>query len=447
MAQTLCQITAAPTRSPPPDHVAGTISFIPVERLRTDFAALRPGAPVRSPDDTAPFPLRVVPTPDGDYQLIDGFKRLTAWRAHGFTHVPVVVEPPRSSPEQKRLLLAANSPARTLTALDEARVVASLMNDDGLSPTAVARLLCRKPQWVARRQEIAKRLSPMAENALASGKLGPTVAHSLCAMTAVEQDSLLACITRHGLKLREALALVCSYRVADKQDRRALLEAPLDLLRPEPYPSPAASPALIDCEKRLESIRQALVSLADFLIPAQMAPAEKRRVEALHRSVVEQLHATAALDTLKHCDPKGDPDDREQPPPQPLPLPIPPGSEDRCPPVDPAGDREPLCLLRQQGDRPPRGAVAEDRASHPRGGGGAEETYPEGAREQAGALPLDDQRESGNGTVGQPDPARNPRAGLPRRTQHPGRLHPDSSELPLPLVAQDRQTPLRNPAG
>jgi hypothetical protein len=32
-----------------------------------------------------------------------------------------------------------------------------------------------------------------------------------------------------------------------------------------------------------------------------MAPAEKRRVEALHRSVVEQLHAAAALDTLKHC--------------------------------------------------------------------------------------------------------------------------------------------------
>jgi hypothetical protein len=212
MAQSLSPLPATAFRHPSADEVAGTMSFIPVDWVRTDFAGLRPGAPSRSPVDTAPLPLRVVSTPDGGYQLIDGFKRLGAWQAHGYTHVPVVMELPCSSAEQKRLLLAANSPARTLTALDEARVVASLIHEDGLSPTAVSRLLQRKPQWVARRQEIATHLCPAAQKALASGVLGPTVAHSLCAVPEAEQNCLLSCIDRHGLKLREALALVCSYR-------------------------------------------------------------------------------------------------------------------------------------------------------------------------------------------------------------------------------------------
>ena len=127
--------------------------------------------------------------------------------------------------------------------------------------------------------DIATHLSPTAQNTLAQGKLGPTVAHALCGVPCTDQDALLSCIDCHGLKLREALALVSAYRVADKQDRRILLNAPLDLLRPEPHPSPASSPALTECEQPLESIRQALVSLADFAIPPEIAPAEKRRFE------------------------------------------------------------------------------------------------------------------------------------------------------------------------
>ena len=190
-----------------------------------------------------------------------------------------MLEHPSPTEEHKRLLLSANSPPRTLTALDEGRVVCSLLTEEGLSPTAVARLLRRKPQWVARRVDIATHLSPTAENTLAQGKLGPTVAHALCGVPCKDQDALLSCIDCHGLKLREALALVSAYRVADKQDRRILLNAPLDLLRPEPQPSPASSPALTECEQPLESTRQALVSLAYFAIPPEIAPAEKRRFE------------------------------------------------------------------------------------------------------------------------------------------------------------------------
>jgi len=207
--------------------VAGTICFIPLDWVRTDFAGLRPGAPARSPVDTAPLPLRVMPTSDGGYQLLDGFKRLRGWQAHGYSQVPVVMEQPCSSAEQKRLLLTANCPARTLTALDEARVVASLLHEDRLTPLAVARLLHRKPEWVARRRMIGERLSPAAQSALASGSLGPTVSHALCALPAVDQDVVLRCFQTHQLTQRETLALIGSYRVADTVDRRALLDSPL----------------------------------------------------------------------------------------------------------------------------------------------------------------------------------------------------------------------------
>ena len=72
-------------------------------------------------------PLRVAEVTTGRYEVLDGHKRLSGWKAQGHTHVPVVVEPVASVVDHKRSLLAANAPPRTLTALDEARVVASLV--------------------------------------------------------------------------------------------------------------------------------------------------------------------------------------------------------------------------------------------------------------------------------------------------------------------------------
>ena len=124
--------TTMPARSSPTSRTAGSFCFLPVQQLRTSYASLRPGAPQQFPDETAQMPIRVVPTTEGVYEVIDGFKRLDGWREQGHRLIPVVVEPPGSTTEHKRLLLLSNSPPRTLTALDEARVVCSLMSEEGL---------------------------------------------------------------------------------------------------------------------------------------------------------------------------------------------------------------------------------------------------------------------------------------------------------------------------
>ncbi|MCP4897124.1 MAG: ParB N-terminal domain-containing protein, partial [bacterium] len=223
------------THTPSPEgQTAGNIRFLPIGDLQTTYASLRPGAVHQLPNDTSELPIRVVPTDDGSYEVIDGFKRLAAWREQGHGHIPVVLERPSRSEQHKRLLLLANSPQRTLTALDEARVVCSLLTEERLTHNSIARLLQRKPQWVARRVDIGTRLTSTAEDKLAHGTIGPSLAHALCALPKKDQDAVLGSIDNHALKHREALVLVSTYRMADETDRRELLRAPLGLVRAEP---------------------------------------------------------------------------------------------------------------------------------------------------------------------------------------------------------------------
>ena len=163
MSSSLCD-SATASCSLPMSPAAGSLCLLPLGQLRTTYAPLRPGCPQRFPDQISPqMPIRVVPTEEGTYEVIDGFKRLADRRQSGEPLIPVLIEPPAPTAEHKRLLLRANAPARTLTALDEARVVCSLMSEEGLSAGAIARLLDRKASWVARRVAIGTHLSPTAE--------------------------------------------------------------------------------------------------------------------------------------------------------------------------------------------------------------------------------------------------------------------------------------------
>jgi hypothetical protein len=181
-------VQLAPT-SPPADSVGGTVCLVPLERLRTTFAALRSGGSTSRPDELAALPLRVVPTADGSLEVLDGFKRLASWRATSVATVPVVVEQAATAVECKRRLLLANAPRRTVTALDEARVVCSLVNDDGMTPKAVERLLHRKTAWVACRIALGTRLSSQSAEWVARGRMGPTLAHALTTLAHKDQDA------------------------------------------------------------------------------------------------------------------------------------------------------------------------------------------------------------------------------------------------------------------
>ena len=137
-----------------------TIRFLPISQLRTTYATLR--SPVSPPpDDLSALPLRIVPA-ENHFEIIDGFKRFEAWKESGLTDIPVVIERACSVPQQKKLMLQANAQRRTISPLDEACVAASLISDDGLTATAVGRLLGRKKNWVMHRGALLYGLSEQA---------------------------------------------------------------------------------------------------------------------------------------------------------------------------------------------------------------------------------------------------------------------------------------------
>ena len=221
------------------------VKLVPVELLRTTLAPLR-GERTERGSVLAPLPLRVVALADGAYEVLDGFKRLALWRGEKRSEVPVVVESAEGV-QMKARLLAANRPSRTSSPMDEARVVKSLVDEDGLSVPAVGKLLGRKKTWVSRRLIIAGKLAPELACRLDSGALALAVAIDLCAFGKGEQMRLAETVRRHALRNHEAQVFLATYRVA--------LDAPTreDLLRDPRRATPPAELARGDAGGTLEA--------------------------------------------------------------------------------------------------------------------------------------------------------------------------------------------------
>lgn len=264
------------------------LGYLPSDKLRTSLAHLRPGRPTCRADHLGDLPIRVVVVDDGShFEVIDGFKRLERWRADGFIQIPVVFEQPGPLAIQKRRLLEANSPSRTVTPLDEGRVVESLIHDDKLTSRAAGHLLGRKPGWVSRRLALATKLSPHAQSKLACRDMGPTLAHFLTTLSHADQDAVLTSISHHGLTVRESTMLIQAFRIADAPDRRTLLKDPLATVRPPP--SPIASSGLSELEQQLDGISKALTELRELRVPSDFSSAERRRIDALYKRVCREV--------------------------------------------------------------------------------------------------------------------------------------------------------------
>ena len=273
----------------------GGVILAPISCLRTTYAHLRPGNQPGKLDDLRPLPLRVVPAEGSAFEIIDGFKRAAAWKVEGREQIPVIVESPGSAADHKRRLLLANAPQRTLNPLDEGLVARSLLEDDGLTATAAAKLLGHKKKWIVQRISLTQKLSIQAQQWMTTKKIGPTLAHYLTSLPPDDQDKLLECFSHHRVPGQQRTIIVQAYRVADAIDRGRLLAAPLSVLPTSS--SPTLSPTGYALEKRLENVSRALTDLESFRIPADVSSAEQRRLEALSRTLV--VHMRRALSTIE----------------------------------------------------------------------------------------------------------------------------------------------------
>src|SRR6266568_3528951 len=389
---------------------------VPVERLATTFAPLR-GPRTDAGTALAPLPLRVAPPVNGTYEVLDGFKRLAHWRHERHTHVPVIVEEDAGAAVvAKARLLEANTPTRTLSPMDEARVVHSLAADDHLSPPQIAKLLRRGRGWVDRRLTLGRRLAPELAGHLDDGRLSATTAHALATLPHAEQKRLAQSIVRHGLRAREADALLAAWRAApDTPTREALVRDPRTAAPApgEPAVSPLGPTArelqtrFLQTEQALQELTQ--LDLAGFTDPEQrVLDACQRRLAAL----VIQLARTFQKEHPDHVDPRGT-------------------------------ARTPATLARAHPDPGDRPTSEPRRQDHPPCAGAL--SQPTSSRDlEARSLPRADQGARAAGPALSADPARDPGARVYRGPDDPQRLpeHPG----PSASSAAPRLSPLRDPA-
>ena len=338
------------------------VSWVRREDLGTRFAELR-GKRTDPARELAPLPIRAVRL-DGRLEVIDGFKRLAEW-ADG-VEVPVVVEeaslPPSklALPGAKALLLVANAPRRTTSAMDEARVVASLADEDALSLKHVAKLLSKKDAWVETRLTLARHLAERAAVALDEGRIGVTTAHALCAFSREDQARLYAAIESHGLTTREVAALLATYRAADEAERKTLLRDPLGVLRAPQSASPlSGEPAAI--AERMTRTKEALADFMRLALPRSPEP-EARFLDAERRRVAFAVLSAAKTLLSEYPDLLEVIDGPETGEADPGPVPDAPLE---------AGGGEEARHRREEGEGRPRGPVLRPVPRSPEGEGGS----------------------------------------------------------------------------
>jgi ParB-like chromosome segregation protein Spo0J len=132
-------------------------------------------------------------------QVLDGFTRWDAARqVRGMSTLSVrLVE--LDDRHAKAAIYGLNQTGRRPYELEEARIVQSLVRDDGLSQLDVAELLGRHKSWVCRRLALLEKLAEDVRQDLEVGLVTPTVARELARLPAGNQAEVLEVARRDAL--------------------------------------------------------------------------------------------------------------------------------------------------------------------------------------------------------------------------------------------------------
>jgi ParB-like chromosome segregation protein Spo0J len=135
-------------------------------------------------------------------EVVDGFKRLTAARALGWSSLSTRLLI-ASEASIKAAIYGLNCTGRRTQEWEEAWIVHALVRDDGLSQLQAAELLGRHKSWVCRRLALIEQLAAEVQADLRLGLLSPTAARALVRLPAGNQAEVLAAARQHELTALE----------------------------------------------------------------------------------------------------------------------------------------------------------------------------------------------------------------------------------------------------
>jgi ParB family transcriptional regulator, chromosome partitioning protein len=176
----------------------------------------------------------------GTLEIIDGFKRVRAARALGWTTLLARVD--EVSAVDAKLRLGELHDRRGLTELEEAWLVRSLYREDQLSLPQIAQRIHRHKSWVWRRLMLVEALDPLVQTDVRLGLIAPRAAVAVSRLPRGNQQAASTVVARRGLTVRQTELLVDDVLgLADPAERAALLARRLDgpALQKPPGPRPS----------------------------------------------------------------------------------------------------------------------------------------------------------------------------------------------------------------
>jgi ParB-like chromosome segregation protein Spo0J len=156
-------------------------------------------------------------------EILDGFKRVRAARALGWTTLLARIDDVDAI--EAKLRLAELHDGRRLTELEEAWLVRSLYRDDGLGQPEIARRMSRHKSWVWRRLMLVESLEPAVQAHVRLGLLAPRAAVAVSRLPRGNQLAASTVVARRGLTVRQTDLLVQEVLDRDGDEARADLLA------------------------------------------------------------------------------------------------------------------------------------------------------------------------------------------------------------------------------
>lgn len=182
-------------------------------------------------------PAVVALTPEGGYEMVDGFKRLRAARRIGLVGLKVMVLE-SGGRGRKAAMVELNRKGAPLRPLEEALVVQSLYREDHLKQTEIATLLGRHKSWVSRRVQIVEAL---CEEVLEHARLGLiciSLGRELARLPRGNQAAALSTVLKYKFTTREACRLVSMLAEQPRWGQEALLRFPEEIVSARCPPAP-----------------------------------------------------------------------------------------------------------------------------------------------------------------------------------------------------------------
>lgn len=182
---------------------------------------------------------------DGQVELLDGFKRLSAASRVAWSSLSVrLIDVDERS--AKAAIFGLNHTGQHPSELEEAWIVQALVREDGLSQVEAAQLLDRHKSWVCRRLALLERLGDDAQAELRLGLLSPGLARQLTRLPVGNQAAVLTAARRDSLTVVEVQGVVDRLHGASQEQEAYVLEDPRAALRQQagvPIRDPRLSPA------------------------------------------------------------------------------------------------------------------------------------------------------------------------------------------------------------